>query len=438
MSPVRVYIVISTFLPLIGGAEKQALTHSCGLQERGFVATIVTFRHDKQWLAYEVVESIPTLRVAGRLLGGREKLPRPLQKLLYLLALLVMTWTLWRHRHRYDVIHLYHLGMLAFPIALVCWLASRPLVVSVRAAGSGKVSRSSKKALLLAGPLDHSAPLLKFNGRTSVGGDLEGLEMLGKPIVRFTRLLLRHIGAVLVILSSQTQAYLAAHNFTLPHIHLIPNGVNLTRFTPTNEDSSSGERAMVVVCVARLDYQKGLDVLLQAWRMIQQEVLLARLIIVGTGPLQSQLELLTQALSIQHSVEFTGFQQDVLAQLHRGILAVHPSRWEGMPNAVLEAMACGLPCVATRVSGCEDLIQDGVNGLLVAPEDYLGLAQALVTLLRDPVLARQYGHAARATIEKHYAHDQVMDQYVELYRAITNCRSQTCKAAQSSVSSRLR
>jgi glycosyltransferase involved in cell wall biosynthesis len=189
---------------------------------------------------------------------------------------------------------------------------------------------------------------------------------------------------------------------------------------------------MVVVCVARLDYQKGIDVLLQAWRLVQQEAHQGRLLLVGSGPLQAQLELLAQALHIRDSIEFAGLQHDVSAQLHRGSLAVLPSRCEGMSNAILEAMACGLPCVATCVSGCEDLIQHGVNGLLVASEDYQAMAQALLTLLRDPVVARTYGQAARATVERRYAREHVIDQYANLYHTLVSHRLQNSKVASAS------
>jgi glycosyltransferase involved in cell wall biosynthesis len=76
--------------------------------------------------------------------------------------------------------------------------------------------------------------------------------------------------------------------------------------------------------------------------------------------------------------------------------------------------------VATRVSGSEDVIQHGVNGLLVEPEDPQALARALLTLLQDPSLARTYGRAARATIEQHYALDRITDRYVALYEALAS------------------
>jgi glycosyltransferase involved in cell wall biosynthesis len=94
------------------------------------------------------------------------------------------------------------------------------------------------------------------------------------------------------------------------------------------------------------------------------------------------------------------------------------SRCEGMPNAVLEAMACGLACVATRVSGSEDIIQHGANGLLVKLEDYQAMAQALLLLLRDPAVAQRFGHAAHATIEEHFSLECVTDRYIELYRRV--------------------
>jgi glycosyltransferase involved in cell wall biosynthesis len=89
----------------------------------------------------------------------------------------------------------------------------------------------------------------------------------------------------------------------------------------------------------------------------------------------------------------------------------------------LEAMACGLPCVATRVSGSEDIIQNGVNGLLVESEDYQGMALALLTLLRDSTLSLKYGYAARTTIEQHYSLQQTMDAFIGLYQRVIGFKS---------------
>jgi glycosyltransferase involved in cell wall biosynthesis len=426
MTNPRIFIVTATFLPAVGGIEKQAFAHGRSLRERGYGATIITFRHHKAWPRREMIEGVPVIRVAGVLLEGRWKLPRPLQKLAYLLAMLVMGWTLWRYRKRYDVLHVYKLTFLASLAALVCRLTSKPMLVSVRSTGSGELYHSHNKESLLAGPLDATAAWLRVDGRlqaagkVNVGSELEALERLGKPVVRLTYSLLLSIRAVVVVLSSRMRDHLTEHGFDLPGIELIPNGVDITRFNHAQSDTSPDEQAQVVVCVTGLRYEKGVDVLLQAWYLVHQQVSQARLIIVGNGSLQSQLERMAEALCIADSIEFAGLQSDVPAQLHRGSIAVLPSRWEGMPNAVLEAMACGLPCVSTRVSGSEDIVQHGVNGLLVEPEDYQGMAQALLTLLRDQLLTQEYGRAARETIEKRYAHEQVMNKYVELYQSIAD------------------
>jgi glycosyltransferase involved in cell wall biosynthesis len=437
----RVYIVTATFLPAVGGAEKQAFAQGRSLRERGYEATVITFRHDRAWPRREVIEGVPVIRVAGLLLGDRRKLPRPLQKLAYLLAMLVMSWLLWRHRRRYHVLHVYKLTSLALLAALVCRLAGKAMLVSVRSAGSGGLSGSDGNAPLPAGPPGSAAPRPGVDGRLRVGGrtvnassDLEALERMGKPAVRLTRSLLESIHAVVVVLSSRMRISLAEHNFQLPDIELIPNGVDITRFAPVADGTSPAERGQVVVCVSGLRYEKGIDVLLQAWSAVCRQAPQARLIIVGSGSLKSQLERMAGELGVAGSLEFTGLQGDVPAQLCRGSLAVLPSRWEGMPNAVLEAMACGLPCVATRVSGSEDIVEHGVNGLLVEPEDYRAMAQALLTLLADPLLIQKYGRAARETIEKHYSLERVVDRYVELYQRITVGPRRNAEDALSSAS----
>lgn len=164
----------------------------------------------------------------------------------------------------------------------------------------------------------------------------------------------------------------------------IPNGVDTQLFQPNPQrrpDPALPPRQ--IICVSRLHYAKGIDVLLHAWsRMMQAPAewrahLKPQLSIVGEGDVRPQLERIAIALGIQDSVEFLGVRNDIVARLQQAWGFVLPSRWEGMPNALLEAMACGLPCVATRVSGSEDVVKHGVNALMVEPEDPAEMAQAL-------------------------------------------------------------
>src|SRR5215469_8659346 len=130
----HIFIVVATFHPIIGGAERQALEQGRSLRQRGLEATIVTFRHNKSWAAHDTIDGVPVIRIAGMLLGRRDKLPRVLQKFLYFVALIVMGWVLWRHRHRYDILHVYQLNLLALPTACACYLGGKPMVVAVRCA----------------------------------------------------------------------------------------------------------------------------------------------------------------------------------------------------------------------------------------------------------------------------------------------------------------
>lgn len=415
MGRLRIDIAIATFHPLVGGAEKQALLQARSLREREYEATIITFRHSKEWPAREVIEGVHVLRVAGSLLGNRKRLPRVAQRFCYVLAMLVMGWTFWRRRGNYDVLHVYQLNLLSLPAALVCWLSNKPLIVAVRSAFIGKVG-NGKELALLAGPLDANEPWLKVASSMYTMHGLGDLERFGKPVMWLARFLMRKSQAIVVVLSAQMKDYLLSYDFHPPVVELIPNGVDTNRFQPCSRNDGHSERKQTVVCVSRMTYEKGNDVLLQAWGLVQKQCPQARLLLAGDGPLRERLERMARALHIDSSVEFLGQQDDIPAQLGRGAIAVLPSRYEGMPNAVLEAMACGIPCVSTRVSGSEDMIEHGVNGLLVAIEDYEDMAQALLLLLQRPELAQEMGSAARRTIEKKYALDTVIERYVRLYQ----------------------
>jgi glycosyltransferase involved in cell wall biosynthesis len=121
-------------------------------------------------------------------------------------------------------------------------------------------------------------------------------------------------------------------------------------------------------------------------------------------------------LGIQDSVEFLGLRTDVVDLLQQSWGFVLPSRWEGMPNALLEAMACSLPCVATRVSGSEDIISNGVNGLLVEPERPAEMALALRSIIEDTNLVQQLGQEGYATVVRDYQLSTIVKQCLELYR----------------------
>lgn len=386
----RIYIAPETFLPLVGGLEKQAFLHSKYLRTQGVEATIITMHFQQGSPAYEIVEGVPVLRVAGRILAWRNHLPGALRRLCYLLALCVMGWRLWRCRREYDILHTFQFSLFTLPALVVCRLAHKALVIGMRC----------------------DAPPLTERKRRHSWADLDGLARLGPVALHLINRQLCLARACIVVLSACMRESLRRYGLDGAEIRLIPNGVDTVSFSPCSEQEG---QELTVVCVAGFRYQKGIDVLLHAWSLLVEQLPAARLILVGDGPLLVSLQRMAADLGITASVEFAGLCFDVARQYQRGRIAVLPSRWEGMPNALLEAMACGRACIATRVSGSIDLLDQEEHGILVEPEDSDSLAGALWLLLTEPDMVRHYGQTARQFIEQHHTFQQVMDKYTELY-----------------------
>lgn len=339
---------------------------------------------------FEVLDGVPVVRVAGSLLAWHERLPGILRRCCYLLALIVLGWRLWQSRRSYDLIHVFQLSLFMLPALAVCRLARKPLVIAMRC----------------------DEPPLGQGKHSGSWAGLEGLARLGRPALRLINSQLRQIRACIVVLSTHMRMSLQRFGLDGCEIRLIPNGVDLASFSPLTRQEADD---LTVVCVAKFRYQKGLDVLLSAWKYVVEQIAEARLILVGDGPLQASLQALAADLGICSSVEFAGLCPDVTQQYRRGRIAVLPSRWEGMPNALLEAMACGRACIATRVSGSADILGQEEQGLLVEPEDSHGLAAALWLLLSEPALVERYSRAARQHVERHYEFSCLMERHIELY-----------------------
>ncbi len=417
---IRVCLVAFMFSPEVGGAEVRAEKQARLLQTAGHEVMIVTLRHSKDWKRIETLNSLPIVRIGGGIYrrNGRLRIGRighvPLDIAMFL--------KLWRLRHQYDVLHCLQLSPLAAVATLVGKLAHKPVIICIPSTGPGKKQQESD-AMLMADTLTDTS-FLKIEYGDIVEGDIDFLPRSavgGRSILNF----LRKSDAYYQILSCRSHSYLTSRGFSAEHIVHIPNGIDIEKFKPDAErrpDPTRPERD--ILCVARLQYSKGIDLLLHAWgRMMHAPAewrahLKPRLHLVGEGTLQSQLERIAQELSIQDSVEFLGLRRDVIDLLQQAWGFALPSRWEGMPNALLEAMACGLPSVATRVSGSEDIIIDGVNGLLVEPEQPAELALALRRIIEDADVARRLGQEGRETVISHYQLSTIIEECEILYRCL--------------------
>jgi glycosyltransferase involved in cell wall biosynthesis len=201
----------------------------------------------------------------------------------------------------------------------------------------------------------------------------------------------------------------------------IYNGIDPTPFaqpidrTATRQQWGISPDAPLVGMVARLTPAKGLPILLKAFAIVHANLPTARLLLVGTGELESDLMAQTNALDLQNVVIFAGLRKDVPAFLACLDLFVLSSLWEGFPNVLLEAMSAGLPAVATTVGGTPELVLDGETGLLVPPADAEKLAHAILSLLQNPEQRKKMGEAGLARVKEKFSIGNMVQQTESLY-----------------------
>jgi len=195
----------------------------------------------------------------------------------------------------------------------------------------------------------------------------------------------------------------------------VPNGIKIQH----QLERRTQEQNKKVLFVGNLYQQpaKGVDILLKAWKVVVQQFPTAQLLVVGDGSLSDYKEYVDQ-LGIKNNVEFLGKRNDVNELYATANLFVLPSRREGMSNALLEAMMHGVPCIATNISGNQDIIEDGKNGLLVPPADIAALAKALIYLLNSAELAESMGKRGRETILQRFDIRLVAKKYRLVYEQL--------------------
>jgi glycosyltransferase involved in cell wall biosynthesis len=205
-------------------------------------------------------------------------------------------------------------------------------------------------------------------------------------------------------------------------LSVIPNGVDYQRFaTASSADLRSlgiPDGSRVIISVARLDEQKGIAFLLEAAETVCQDDPNAHFLIAGDGPDRARLTAIAEQRGVTNNVHFVGNRDDVSNMLAASDLFVLPSLWEGMPNALLEAMAAGLPVIATDVEGSRELIESGVNGLLVPAASPVPLAAAIRSILGNVQFGATLARASQNTIEKRFTEESVVSAYDELYRSL--------------------
>lgn len=383
MKKLRIVMIVRLFFPWIGGTERQAHKLAKILISKGLNVEIVTgwwFRNTPQ---KELIEDVPVFRnlTLWEMFGIRGL--RRFGGYLYILTLL---WRLGRTRNDYDLIHVHGLNYHTFT-AVVAGRWFRKKVIA-KLANSGKASDIKKMHR------EQQLPLERFMIPTALQCD------------RFVAT----TGAIVEELKSE--------GVSANHIVELPNGVEIDLIDPRTNYKFSD--TIQITFVGRLHKQKGLDVLFLGFSKLIKKfsTLKIKLQLVGDGPLRNELHSLANEYKIDGHMEFVGKTDQVYSYLRETDIFVLPSRAEGMSNALLEAMAFGLPVVVSNIPGNVLLVQNQENGLVFDAEDSDILMEKLSLYIADDILRERMGKAARKTIEKHYSLESVADRYLTLYEAL--------------------
>ena len=231
------------------------------------------------------------------------------------------------------------------------------------------------------------------------------------------RELLRDAAAVVTISEFNRSHMAAKYGLPAQGIHVVHCGIDLARFAFVSDKPAPGARPLRLLNVGRLVEVKGHDVLLQALAQVRRRGVPFALDIIGGGPLHGSLLALTDSLGLNDAVRFHGAQVEsvVRRRLADADVFVLPSRSEGLPVACIEALAVGTPVIATRIFGIPELIDDGITGLLVEPDDPLALADAICRAWDDPEALMHGRLAGRRKVEAEFDRDGCTRQLIDIW-----------------------
>jgi len=235
------------------------------------------------------------------------------------------------------------------------------------------------------------------------------------------RFLLRWTDEVICVAKSDRDLALK-EGLALPdHVSVIYNGIDLSRFEPRGREGRTDSR-FIVGTVGRLHEQKGHVHLLETAALVRRVHPQVRFRIIGDGPLRQQLEAKARMRGVDDIVEFLGTRGDVPAQLRQFDLFVLPSLWEGLPYVLLEAMATGLPVVATDVDGVREVIADRTEGVLVPSGNAQALATAVVELATDTARRADLGARGAQAVRQRFSLEAMIEQTMAVYSRAMRAR----------------
>ena len=205
-------------------------------------------------------------------------------------------------------------------------------------------------------------------------------------------------------------------------ITVIFNSVDIRRYhlnadkKNVREDLGIDQQATIISVVATFKVQKGHRFLIEAASSLVKRFPDLQILLIGDGELRNELENQTKDLGLVNHIQFLGTRHDIPKLLAASDMFVLPSLWEGLPMALVEAMASGLPIVATDVSGSKQAILPGKTGILVPPGNVEDLENAIIHLLKNPEIGKQMGAAARLRADEEFSAAKQAQDHIALYR----------------------
>lgn len=390
--PLRVCVVSPLYHPSLGGLGRQAQLLTERLAEEGVQLFVIARR----------MKGMPPAVFSPKVRVFRAWSVKPyihtFEKVKLINILISLTFSLScallliRKRKEYDIVHFHGASLPLFlNIALLKFLGKKVL---------GKVAAAN------------------------VGTEAGSLKGRYYGLGTFFIKLLEMMDAFIAT-TGEIERGLLDDGFPGEKIKRIPNFIDFSVFGPAIADQQKhlkkklglGKKSYVVFC-GRFIQRKGISFLLKAWKKVADDFAGAGLILLGDGPLLGEMKALAEKLGIMDSVDFRGHIPEVHDFLRAADIFVLPSLQEGMPNSLLEAMACGIAPVGTKIGGVVDIINEGDNGILVEPSDVQDLAEGMLKLLRDRQLAAAIARRAYETIRDHYHLDSIVLKYRELYQKL--------------------
>lgn len=398
----RICLLTNSFYPVIGGGETHALLLCREWQKRGASVFVMTRRITSDLKREENLDGLTIRRLP----------PSGFRRFGKYLMIIPTYFELLQRRNEYDVVYVCGLRVAGIPATLAALRLGKTCVL--RAESRGEFS----------GDFIWNSP------------DPAIRETKFKSLIRIylkwrNGILLKAAGFVSI--SQDIQSEFNTGGIPSSKNHLIFNGIDTSRFEPAGSDLRRQRRKefglpqdkKLFAYSGKLNKGKGLEMLLRVWKKLAVDRNDCHLVLIGGGGTQflsceQDLRDFTVRENLQESVTFAGFQTEMQKYLQAADFFVFPSENEALSIALLEALSCELPCMASDISGNRDIIENNVNGRLIAVNDEPAWLDTMQNVLANPDKFRSFGQKGRGTVVERFSISSVAEKHLELFRTLAS------------------